>query len=300
MRKYLISLLLVIVAFPLLADERPRIAVLDFKCNESGMGSKFRVHRDEISAAVFDLFVTALVGEGKVTVIERERLKDILEEQRLGRSGHVSPTTAVKIGELLGVEYLLTGRITEFAYQNKSYDAFFKVGFKLKKQKLVGRLDTRLIRTDTGEVVAAGSGEKQRKFTNLRVATIGGGTDYDETMINDIFEPVVEEIAAKVSQELSKAPSSIGSLAVKEGKVIRIEGEKIFITLGERDGVMEGATFEVYRRGKALVDPDTGENLGAPENRLGSLKITAVAKKYSEATLLSGGGFKPDDLFKAE
>ena len=255
---------------------------------------------DRIQAvqAMVDLFTTAMVEKGNFRVFERQRLQDIMKEQNLGMSGNITPNTAVQIGKLLGVQYLLTGRITRFAYKGKSFDAFFKVGFKFKNKKLEGRLDIRLIRTDTGEIVYVDKGSGEKKFMNLRIATIGGGTDFDQTMVNDIFEPIVDQMAAKMSSKVSELKITPAALTKTEGKIIKASDTSVYINLGHRNGVNVGDTYTVYRKGDSLIDPDTGEELGASESKIGSVKVTRVDEKYSVCSVIGGSGFKVGDIVK--
>ena len=50
------------------------------------------------------------------------------------------------------------------------------------------------------------------------------------------------------------------------GKVIDVlDDTKIVINKGAKDGVIPGNRFLIYREGRELTDPDTGENLGRLE-----------------------------------
>ena len=50
------------------------------------------------------------------------------------------------------------------------------------------------------------------------------------------------------------------------GKVIDVlDDTKIVINKGAKDGVIPGSRFLIYREGRELTDPDTGENLGRLE-----------------------------------
>lgn len=273
-------------------DTRPRVAIVDFDIDDAGLWSGFKPHKREISSALVSLFTTALVERGSVRVFERKRLEAIMKEQNLSMSGNVDPSTAVKIGKLIGVQYILTGKITRFAYKGKSFDAFFKVGFKFKNKKLEGRLDIRLIRTDTGEVVYVDKGMGSKKFMNLRIATIGGGTDYDETMVNEIFEPIVEQMADKLSKKVKELKIDSPEMSAKQGKVIAVKGNEVFINLGERNGVQLGDVFAVKKKGESLIDPDTGEELGAEMTKVGSIKVIEVKEKYSKCKIVSGSAKK--------
>ncbi len=280
------------------ADERPRVAIIEFPVDGAGLWSGFQPYKREISSALVDLFTTAMVSKGSFRVFERERLEAVMKEQNLGLSGNITPETAVQVGKLLGVQYLLTGRVTQFAYKGKSYDAFFKVGFKYKSQKLEGRLDIRLIRTDTGEIVYVDKGEGEKKFKNLRIASIGGGTDFDQTMVNDIFEPIVDQMATKMATKVADLKITPVAMTKEEGSIIKVSGSKVFINLGERNGVNVGDSYDVYRQGDVLIDPETGEELGATEKKIGTIEVASVEEKFSIANVVSGSGFQSGDIVR--
>src|SRR5688572_9899564 len=88
---------------------KPRIAVIEFK---NKADNQWWYHGG--AEAMQDVFVTELVKSGKFRVVEREQLQALMEEKNLTLSGDVDPNTAVQIGKLLGVNYLLTGSVTEY------------------------------------------------------------------------------------------------------------------------------------------------------------------------------------------
>ena len=58
---------------------------------------------------VADKLVSRLVQNGYYSVIEREKIDQVLQEQSLNLSGLVAEDQAVQIGQLLGAEALITG-----------------------------------------------------------------------------------------------------------------------------------------------------------------------------------------------
>lgn len=294
MKKIALMVLIFFCSSALFADNKPRVAIIEFPVNDANLWSGFKPHKREISSALVDLFTTALVEKGSLRVFERERLASIMKEQNLGLSGNITPDTAVKIGKLIGVQYLLTGRVTEFAMKGKSFGGAFNVAFKYKSQELKGRLDIRLIRTDTGEIVYVDKGSGEKKFKSLKVASFGGGTDFDETMVNDIFEPIIEGMAQKMSSKVSSLKIAPAALSKNEGTIIKVSDGEVFISLGTRNGVNNGDTFTVFRKGDALIDPDTGEELGADEETIGTVTITKASEKFSVCKVNSGNVKKGD------
>ena len=64
----------------------------------------------------------------------------------------------------------------------------------------------------------------------------------------------------------------------------------IYVNSGENVGLKLGDTFFVYKQGEALVDPDTGMELGKENNKLGQIRITEVQEKFSKAITGAGVG----------
>src|SRR5688572_21973633 len=93
---------------------KPRIAVIEFK---NKADNQWWYHGG--AEAMQDVFVTELVKSGKFRVVEREQLAALMQEKNLALSGDVDPSTAVKMGKILGVNYILTGAVTEYGITDK-------------------------------------------------------------------------------------------------------------------------------------------------------------------------------------
>ena len=200
----------------------PRIAILDFKAapdawhgwHHGGWGSQMGT----ISNQLRDLFTTEIVekGKNKIRVIERERLADIRGELNFQQSGEVDVATVQKIGKLLGVKYVMTGKVTRFAYKEGGFSSGWGVGalvgkvtgngmagavagsVNVKKASFTGRLDIRLIEVQTGEILGAWKDEDKVDDTSVKVAGGGADVQYDEELVNKVFEPIVARIAPKL------------------------------------------------------------------------------------------------------
>jgi len=99
-------------------ESKPRIAVLEFK---NKADNQWWWHGG--AAAAQDVFVTELVKSGRFRVVDREQLAALMQEKNLALSGDVDPASAVKAGKLLGVQYFLTGAVTEYGAQGTSAHA---------------------------------------------------------------------------------------------------------------------------------------------------------------------------------
>jgi len=96
-------------------QDKVRVAVMNFENN-----STWSYWGDNLGAAAADELTTQLFRSGESSVIERAQLDAILAEQDLGASGAVNASTAAQIGQLLGVQLILTGSITQFSIERQS------------------------------------------------------------------------------------------------------------------------------------------------------------------------------------
>jgi len=119
----------VLAAEALPADERMRIAVVEF----AGIGLK-----DDEVLILTDRIRAELVGTGRFTVVERERMNEILSEQGFQQSELcATDDCVVEVGRLVGVDGIVSG-------------TFGKIGETYT-------VTARLIDVETGEIVSRAS-----------------------------------------------------------------------------------------------------------------------------------------------
>ena len=66
-------------------------------------------------------------------------------------------------------------------------------------------------------------------------------------------------------------------------QVIKADATGVYLNRGEGGGLTVGQVMDVFAQGEALVDPSTGESLGATETLLGKVKVDRVNPKFSVA-----------------
>ncbi len=82
----------------------PTAAVLTFQSNLKKPENSGQLIADILSARIGVL--------GELSIVERQDIEKILEEQKLTLAGLVSPDKDVEVGKLLGAKLLITGRVT--------------------------------------------------------------------------------------------------------------------------------------------------------------------------------------------
>jgi TolB-like protein len=99
-----------IVALPVVsraqADTRPIVAILSFDNNSIGAG---RQDYDGIGKGIQETLIADMAANGKIRLVDRERIQRVLDEQKLTKSGSVDPATAVRVGKILGAQYAIYG-----------------------------------------------------------------------------------------------------------------------------------------------------------------------------------------------
>jgi curli biogenesis system outer membrane secretion channel CsgG len=121
------ALALVATATSLPAQARKTVAVLYFD-NYTG-----KADYDPLGKGIASMMISDLGAVQEIQLLERERIQDLLKEMELSRTRYFDSTTAVKVGRLSGAEYIVVG-------------AFAAVQPQM-------RIDTRVVRVSTGEIV---------------------------------------------------------------------------------------------------------------------------------------------------
>ncbi|MEW6086752.1 MAG: CsgG/HfaB family protein [bacterium] len=305
MRKYIfksIGILTALVFFihPLYAAGKKKICVMDLEDKAEGQHSGWH----NPGKGMADMLVTALVKSNKFLVIEREQMEKVMNEQSIGQSGAVNPQTAAKIGQILGVSYIITGSITEFGVKESKLGVgnlgrvlSFGGGLDAKTNKAVVALDLRMINTTTAEILKAVKGEGEEKSTGVAIdldvapSVDFGKEGFDETVIGKAVRKAVDMAAKEIIESELNEPWT--------ARIIKVEGNQIYLNSGEESGEKVGKVIAIYHKSEDLIDPETGISLGAEEKKIGTAKIIKVEKKFSIAETDASGVTK-DDYLKEE
>ncbi len=84
------------------------------------------------------------------------------------------------------------------------------------------------------------------------------------------------------------------------GKIVRVEGGKVFISIGEKEGVKPGMRLRILREGAAFVHPVTRELLGNVESTVGKIEIKDVQAESSSGSIVEGEAKEGDRVRLSE
>lgn len=71
-----------------------------------------------------------------------------------------------------------------------------------------------------------------------------------------------------------------------EGVVVQVDGDRIYMDLAQKDGVLLGQEFTVFRKGEVFRHPASGKPLGRYEDVLGYAQVQRVEASFSEAAFV--------------
>jgi curli biogenesis system outer membrane secretion channel CsgG len=245
-----------------------------------------------VGQGMADMLVTELVKSGKYKVIERQEIEKILSEQKMGQTGLVTPESAAKVGQLLGVELAVIGSVTEFGHKKSDTGGRIK-GFGLGVSSTAASvgIDVRFINTNTGEILAADNVREEESKKGLSVSTpqvdFKNQNDFDESVVGKATRKAVQKIMIMLDDKSATIPW--------EGKIVIVKGNTVIINAGAEAGIQVGDVFDVYSKGEDLVDPDTGLSLGSLDSKIGSIQVTnnnVGNGKASQCVIKEGSGFE--------
>lgn len=289
---------------------KKRLAIADFVDGTEGQvkaaavrtrgSSQSTVTTSNYTHTLATMLSTELVKSNAFIVVERQQLDAVLKEQDLGASGATTKESAAKMNQLLGVQLLVTGSITEWGnkLQNDQHSArgFFSKNNAKNTTRVT--LDLRVIDASTGEIVMAetASGVAESKSSSLTVMGIGGT---GATADNSLMDSAVRKAVVNCVDLIKKASAKVAW----QGSIIKVNGDGTAVVKpGSGSGVKAGMVFAVYEKGEELKDPDTGLSLGSQLKKIGSLVITGDFGDGGKAATakITGKGAKAGDVIKPQ
>lgn len=244
-----------------------------------------------IGEAAADILGTILQKTDRFIVIPQQDIDSVLGQQRMGATGAINPDTAAKMGQILGLNAIVTGAITAYSEAEEGSD--FLLG-KSKKQIARVTVDYRVVDTTTGVQLLAdsGAGIYEKKVTT--VLGSGGKASYDTDLRDGALRDALTKAMVNMMKQLESQPW--------RGKIAKVSGNQLYINAGKKTGLKVGDKLDVYRVGEDIIDPDTHQRLGTTEDRVGQAIIQrndlGDKADMSVAITSSGTGFKQGDIVK--
>lgn len=299
------------------ATAKRRVAIMGF---DFGTVQPWWQGTWDIGTGISDLVVTSLVKDGTYSVVERKMMNAIMAEQNFSNSDRANPTTAAKLGKLLGVNAIITGSVTQFGFEDKSFKigagggvlggAFGLGGFGKKKTRATVVVDARIVDVNTGEIlaVATAKGESQRGgFSGFGGGGGGrgfgaagidmGSSNFQDTIVGEATRKCIEALCA----DLIKNHEKIGVTKIELlGRVADADNGTLVLNIGKDHGLKVGDVLNVERVVREVKDPDTGKVLREVTEIVGTVQITEADDKSSVGKFSGANPPKVGDRVKSK
>jgi hypothetical protein len=264
--------------------QKTSLGVVPVKVTDPVKTNAARAGRANELAAFAKILETRLSGvlaaDRKFKVVTRADLDTVLKEQDIGASGNVDTADSqlARRFKLAGVATVLQVTVTDFQ------DRVRTLRSEALDQTLVRRdirvlVSAALLDTSTGVIRESiviepiTQGDLDKKITGVRDTAEAG-------------DQVAAELAIVAAGRISARLNDV----LFPARILSHTGENVLINRGDTTGIAVGQEWLVYALGEELIDPDTGEKLGANEVEIGRVVVTEVLAKFSRARVLKDQG----------
>ena len=172
-----------------------RVAIGDFQTNSVKSMFERYIENEMVNCLVSQAY-------GRVQVIERRRLSEVLEEQKLGATGLLEKDTRAAIGKILGAGAIISGETIVTAKEAK--------------------VNVRLYAVETGQIMAAPSFTFERDDTIDALLT--------EPVMENRRSDLLKSSTSPILKHTNRSKQTIGYLLITV-KNVYLSGSDITITL---------------------------------------------------------------------
>jgi curli biogenesis system outer membrane secretion channel CsgG len=264
----------------------PVVAVMDFENRASWAGQW------NLSGGMADLLVARLMETRKVVVLERQHLKDVLEELDRQGGDHFRPEGRAQLGRLKNAQFLMRGTINDFTVIEEGSAGFWSSFLRIfgRGNRARVALTVKVYDIENGEVLAAvqsdgtvSSGGGGAAITYKQVTF--GGDSFFRTPLGQATERALDRAVKRI---LDALPIDYWAPRVAEVADLRA-GPLVVINGGVNAGVNVGDEFVVRDLPRIVTDPVTGNIIEQPAGEVvGRVRVTEVLPKSAHAKLLQG------------
>ena len=255
--------------------------------NETKYGKALLTDKDldPLGKQASDILSNRLVDSDKFLVFERPDLTKIKrEQQRTGESN------------IIGADTLIVGSITEFGRHTVGKTGFLS---GTKKQIARAKVEIRFVNTKTAHVFFTANGVGEASTESGQVAGFGSKSRYDATLNDKAIGAAISDVIDEIIVKLEEQPW--------QTDILKIEGKRLFISGGERQGLKVGDTLRVMEKGETVRSQQSGFDISLPPSEIAKIRVVSLfgdseANEGAVAELVEGelGNVNRDKVFVAE
>ena len=223
--------------------------------NETNYGKGFfdKSSEHSIGRQAMDILSTRLTASEKFIMLEREDIDLINSELEMNNLGNLN----------IAADYLILGSISEFGRNTTGEVGVFS---RTKKQTAFAKVNIRLVDVSTGQVIYSEEGAGEAFSEVGTVMGAGSRAGYDSSLNDKVISAAISKMVNNIIENLTEKSW--------RSYILNIEDEKIIIAGGKTQGIKVGDTFNIFKKGDVVTNPQTGMKIELPGELIGTIKIT--------------------------
>lgn len=234
---------------------------------------------DLVGKQASDILASKLARTEKFILLERSDIEAVNKELTMADMDKLA----------VNADYLVVGSVSEFGRKVSSSAGVFT---RSKKQTARAKVNVRLIDVSTGQIVYSEEGAGEAFTEDGTVIGIGDRAGHDSSLNDKAISAAISKLVSNVVSNLLEKPWRSYILDYAENAYI--------ISGGEMQGIRVGDTFQVFRKGKTVKNPQTGMPVELPGEPVGTIRVEKLAGEttQNEVSLCSRvEGDIPEDGF---
>lgn len=261
-----------------------KVAVARFS-NETRYGRSLLTDGDldPLGKQASDMMYNRLISSGQFLVFERPDLEKIRREQKF--TGQEN---------LIGVDTLIVGSVTEFGRSTGGTVGFLSA---TKNQVAKAKVEVRLIDVKTGQAFFTATGSGEANTETGSIAGYGSRADYDASLNDRAIGAAISDLMNAIVNKMSERPWKTD--------VLKVEGQRAYISGGARQGLKVGDRLAIMREGQKVKSQQTGFEITLPSEWVAVIKVISLfgdseANEGSLCELVEGSFPEKLDVFVTE
>jgi len=253
-KSILLSSLALLTVLPLWAEGektiKRKVAIGRFT-NETqyAKGLFYDKDNDPMRKQALDILSSKLAASGKFILLEREDLDVLIAEAGADLNK-------------IGADYLILGSITEYGRKSEGEQKVFS---STKTQTVEAGVSIRIVESATGLIVYSDEAKGYAETSSKTTLGLGGSAGFDATLSDKAISAALSQLVENIINKCMDKPWKSYILSVEDGTYV--------ISGGESQGLAVGDSFNVYKRGKVVKNPQTGINIELPGTQIGTISI---------------------------
>ncbi len=252
------------------SDARRKLAIMPFhleKRSFSLLGD--RVPSYKVEQELRNKLIDQFTQSRRVAVLDREFGEEFAAEKEIWTSNDASLQERAKLGNVLGVDYLVVGRLSN-----------------VKSRKHTKTLEL------TGETNTSYSGSAQLDYKIILAATRqvkwsdSIRIKFSDKQIRGMLRQFGSSQAG-ITQFLANDLAQKALSNIYPMRVVAVKGSTIVLNQGGKT-LRKGDVLDVFMIGEEMIDPYTKESLGQLEEHIAKVRVVRVNAKTTYAKVVDG------------